>query len=91
MTGVPAGSVLNLALVDREDTSVVGAGENAGRTLHHARVVRSFVTVDGALDAGARTLARPGPGAVDVIGYVQSGSAEPSGGLAIYAAARATR
>lgn len=91
VTGAPAGSVLHLALVDREGTSVVAAGENAGRTLHHARVVRSFVTVDGAIDAGARTLTRSESGASDVIGYVQSRSPGPAGGLAIWAAARATR
>jgi len=40
--GQPPGAVLNLAVVERALTSDVGRGENAGRTLRHDNVVRSF-------------------------------------------------
>jgi len=40
-----AGAVLRLALVQIEAQTEVTAGENAGRTLRHANVVRGFQTV----------------------------------------------
>jgi hypothetical protein len=42
---VPAGAVLNVAVVERRATTSVRDGENAGKTLRHANVVRGFVSV----------------------------------------------
>ncbi|MEP0546540.1 MAG: DUF1223 domain-containing protein [Rhodothermales bacterium] len=70
--GAPEGTVLNLALVQQRAEQDVPRGENAGRTLYHANVVRAFETVsDG---AGVQRLALPrGLRAEDaaVIGYAQ--------------------
>lgn len=38
----PAGSVLNIALLQRSGGSHVERGENAGKTLHHANIVRAL-------------------------------------------------
>ncbi len=56
----PKGTVLQLALVQVEAVTRVAAGENGGRTLRHANVVRSFqsVELDGA-PSGRATLAAP--------------------------------
>ncbi len=45
VTGAPAGSILNLALVESGLIQKVPRGENDGRTLRHDNVVRAFVTV----------------------------------------------
>ena len=42
---VPAGAVLNIAVVEHRATTSVRSGENAGKTLRHANVVRGFVMV----------------------------------------------
>ncbi len=42
--GAPAGSVLNVAVVERDLTTDVGRGENSGHTLRHQNVVRWFKT-----------------------------------------------
>ena len=42
---VPAGAVLNVAVVERRVTTSVRSGENAGKTLRHANVVSGFVSV----------------------------------------------
>jgi hypothetical protein len=70
--GAPEGTVLNLALVQRRAEQDVPRGENAGRTLYHANVVRVFETVSGG--AGVQRLNLPrGLRAEDaaVIGYAQ--------------------
>jgi hypothetical protein len=56
------GSVLQVALVQVEALTHVNAGENAGRTLHHANVVRGFQTLrlDG-LPSGHVTFAPSSP------------------------------
>jgi hypothetical protein len=76
--GAPAGAVLDVALVERSATSQVRAGENSGKTLHHANVVRAFTTTSLAAPSGSVTLHLP-PGLrredAAVIGYVQ----QPSG------------
>ena len=42
---VPAGAMLNVAVVERRATTSVRSGENAGKTLRHANVVRGFASV----------------------------------------------
>jgi len=69
---VPDDADLRLAVVERGLSQSVERGENAGRTLRHANVVRTFATVDAA--DGTTTLALPD--AVDradasVMAYVQ--------------------
>lgn len=70
---VPADADLRLAVVERGLSQRVTRGENAGRTLRHANVVRSFVSVAAAPDGTARL---PLPDAVDrsqasVMAFVQ--------------------
>ena len=73
---VPAEADLRLAVVERGLSQDVKRGENAGRTLRHANVVRSFTTVS-AENHGTADL--PLPDAVDrtdasVMAYVQTPS-----------------
>ena len=73
---VPTDADLRLAVVERGLSQDVKRGENAGRTLRHANVVRSFATVSAA-DSGTAELALPD--AVDrkeasVMAYVQTPS-----------------
>ncbi|HAA15385.1 MAG TPA: DUF1223 domain-containing protein [Cytophagales bacterium] len=42
VSGIASGDVVHLALVQRSATVEVPRGENTGRTLHHANVVRAF-------------------------------------------------
>jgi hypothetical protein len=87
----PARAVLDLAVVERAATTQVRAGENAGRTLHHANVVRAFAAVPLDQPAGTATLPLPGGlrgDAGDVIAYVQLPAA-PGGGMPIVGSARA--
>lgn len=71
-TAVQSGEVLNIALVQKSASVSVRAGENGGRKLEHASVVRDFTTVrDG---SGTVRLAIPsGLAAADVavVAYVQ--------------------
>ncbi len=54
----PAGTMLQLALVQSAATTEVRAGENVGRTLHHANVVRGFQTIPaGGIPRGHSTFA----------------------------------
>jgi hypothetical protein len=46
--GVPAGSTLVVALVEKTAVTQVRAGENAGKTLRHVDVVRAFATAPAA-------------------------------------------
>lgn len=72
VTGAPEGTVLNLALVQQRAEQDVPRGENAGRTLYHANVVRAFETVSS--ETGVQRLALPrGLRAEDaaVYGYAQ--------------------
>jgi hypothetical protein len=50
LSGAPAGAEVAIALTERGLVSAVAAGENAGRTLVHAPIVRAFQVVS----AGAR-------------------------------------
>ena len=80
--GAPAGALLEVAVVERAATSEVHAGENAGRTLHHVNVVRSFASSPLLSPTGTVTL-RLSPALrredADVIGYVQRPSGDGSG------------
>lgn len=80
----PEDATLRLAVVERGLSQEVTRGENAGRTLRHANVVRAFETVP-ARPSGSVEIALPA--AVDrteasIIGYVQAPS------LAVLGAAR---
>ncbi len=82
----PEGAVLHLALVQRQAEQAVPRGENGGKTLHHANVVRVFETVSAG--TGTRSLALPGglrPAEVAVIAYVQDPAT-----MQVYGAAQAT-
>jgi hypothetical protein len=87
--GAPADAVFGVAVVQREATTNVRAGENAGRTLHHANVVRSFAVAPSAASSLTLQLPeslRPSEGEVIVIVQQKSG---PAGGMPILGAARA--
>lgn len=86
----PQGSVLNLAVVEHSVSTSVRAGENAGKTLHHANVVRVFVTAPFRAPAGSAVLQIPPSLARDdaeLIAYLQQPSSE-RGGMPILGAAR---
>jgi hypothetical protein len=90
VSGAPARATVNVALVDREATTQVRAGENAGRTLRHVDVVRAFAS-SVASSAGTLRLKLPSgsrPAGEDVIGFVQR-PAEPGKGIPVIGAARA--
>jgi hypothetical protein len=87
VVGAPADAVLDVAVVERSATSHVGAGENAGRTLHHANVVRAFVVAP--LPTSTATLRVPASlrrANAEVFAYVQRPTAD--GGMPILVAAR---
>ena len=65
-------SVLQVAFVQKEAVSQVKAGENAGRSLHHANVVRAFQTVqlDGS-QSGHTMFRLQGTGDSAIIAYLQ--------------------
>jgi hypothetical protein len=93
--GVPAGSVLAVAVVERSRSTSVRAGENAGKTLRHANVVRGFATAPLDAPTGSVVVHTPealsrgdGPNAGEVIAYVQRSSAGVAG-MPVLAAARA--
>ena len=53
---VPAGVVLNVAVVEHRATTSVRSGENAGKTLRHANVVRGFASVPLTAPTGSLTV-----------------------------------
>jgi hypothetical protein len=88
--GTPPGSVMNVALVDREAVTQVRAGENSGRTLRHVNVVRAFATAPAA-SAGALRVSVPRRGkgdGEDVIAFVQAATGGGKG-IAVLGVARA--
>ncbi len=81
-SGAPAGAVLDVALVERSVSTEVRAGENSGKTLHHANVVRAFVTTPLTPPSGTVTLRLPATlrrEDADVIGYVQRPAGDGTG------------
>ncbi|MBS1527724.1 MAG: DUF1223 domain-containing protein, partial [Bacteroidetes bacterium] len=76
--GNTAGSSLVIALIEKNATTKVLKGENAGRTIAHVQIVRELQSV--ALNdhnSGATTLTLPSgfnPDAFEVIGFVQNTS-----------------
>lgn len=81
--GAPPGARLHLALVQGDTAQEVTHGENRGRRLAHARVVREFVTTD----AGRGTTALSAPNDLDlsqarVVGHVPPGEVGPVLGAA---------
>ena len=89
--GAPSGAVLNLAIVERSASTAVRAGENAGKTLRHANVVRVFRAAPFRAPAGSVVLqlppSLPRDGA-ELIAYLQQSSSD-HGGMPILGAARA--
>ena len=86
VSDAPEAVVLHLALVQREAEQAVPRGENAGRTLRHANVVRAFETVPAA--TGRQVLTLPDgldPGGATVVGYAQDPAT-----MEVVGAARAT-
>ena len=82
----PSAAVLHLALVQTQAEQTVPRGENAGRTLRHANVVRVFETVPA--ESGSQVLALPDDLDAEnaaVVAYVQT-----SGMKQIVGAARAS-
>jgi len=59
LSSVPAEARIVAALVERDLTSTVTAGENAGQTLHHTNVVRVLETLAPALHVPVRWTAPP--------------------------------
>jgi hypothetical protein len=91
VNGAPPGAVLQVAFVEKELSSNVARGENAGRKLKHFNVVRAFQTVDLAKAAkGSVTLdvSRYGPGTV--IAYVQDAKTQKVVGAAAVAVTPST-
>ena len=95
--GAPAESVLNVAIVERSVSTSVRAGENAGKTLRHANVVRGFTTTPIAPPAGTATGTRTGTVLVavpvslardgaELVAYLQK--SRDDGGMAVLAADR---
>jgi hypothetical protein len=86
----PAGSVIDIAVVERSVSTDVRAGENAGHLLHHVNVVRAYVTVPGKR-TGSALVPMPAslrPESGEVIAYVQRAS-DAGGGMPVLGATRA--
>ncbi|MGC4798643.1 DUF1223 domain-containing protein [Micromonospora saelicesensis] len=70
----PDRAVLQMAVVERDLTSEIARGENAGRTLRQDNVVRAFRSVGLDAERGQVELATPpglDSGSASVVGYVQ--------------------
>jgi hypothetical protein len=90
-SAVPEGAVLDVAIVEHEASTQVRAGENAGKTLRHVNVVRSFAVVPLAGPTGTTTVRLPaGLRAADgeIVAYAQRESIDGAG-MPILGAARA--
>jgi hypothetical protein len=84
-TPAPPGATLAIALVDRSHASDVVRGENAGRTLVHANVVRAFRSAPLS-ERGEETIAMPDAASDgrEVIAFVESPSMEILGAARAY-------
>jgi hypothetical protein len=72
-----SGSVLSLALVQKQAVIKVERGENGGRTLTHAQIVRNLQTLPLSKNNGTTTIALPTgftSESWEVIGFVQNSS-----------------
>ena len=69
-----AGARLCVAIVDAHRTTKVPRGENAGKTLEHARVVRAFSTSKLVGETGSVTLPGEVPAGGSVVAFVQEES-----------------
>lgn len=73
-SGQTSRAQLNLALVDNPQANKVERGENSGRTLEHAQVVRAFHTEKKVAEAGTLRLKMP-PSLIrqkfSLVGYLQ--------------------
>jgi hypothetical protein len=87
--GALAGEVLSVAVVEREVSTSVRAGENAGKTLRHANVVRAFVTapVSSAGSVAVQLPAGLQRETAELIAFVQAAPVD-GGGIPILGAAR---
>lgn len=88
--GAPADATVGIAVVQREATTDVRAGENADRTLRHVNVVRAFAVAR--LPSATVTLPLPASWRQsdgEVIAFVQR-EASAGGGMPILGAARAS-
>ncbi len=76
VSSAPSGSSLVVVVIERQDVTSVLRGENAGKTLRHANVVRALASspLEAATGSMAVTvpssLARPG---AQLVGWVQTG------------------
>jgi hypothetical protein len=80
--GAPAGSVLNMAIVEHDTSTSVRAGENSGKTLHHANVVRTFLTTPLVSPTGSVAVKLPTSlpsNKAELIAYVARPSTDGSG------------
>jgi len=87
---VPVGAVLNVAVVEHRATTAVRSGENAGKTLRHANVVRGFVSVPLTTPGGSLVVHFPASLARDkaeLMGFVQRETIDV--GMPVLGAARA--
>lgn len=85
---IPENAMLNLALVQHEAKTAVTGGENAGRTLTHYNVVRSFSAIPLDARRGRTGIAKaglPGGETYTLVAYVQN-----PGSMQIFAADSAT-
>ena len=87
--GAPAGAMVDIAIVQHQATTDVRRGENAGRTLRHANVVRALEVTR----LPASTLTVPLPASLrgsdgEVIAFVQRASRDEPG-MPILGASRA--
>lgn len=69
-----AGALLNIAVVEPEETVEVKRGENGGRTLHHVNIVRALQTVDATANGNFTINLPPALAAapLQVIAYTQA-------------------
>jgi hypothetical protein len=81
-SAAPEGAVLDVAIVEHEASTQVRAGENAGRTLRHVNIVRSFAVVPLAGLTGSTTVRLPTglrPADAELVAYVQRESTDGAG------------
>ncbi|MDN3582638.1 DUF1223 domain-containing protein [Mucilaginibacter flavus] len=77
LTGTSASNQLLIAVVQKQAISKIGAGENSGRTLTHAQIVRELHTVALTSDHGTTTVKLPqgfNTQAWEIVGFIQSTS-----------------